>query len=158
MVITYAMGPIALICLRRTLPEKERPFKLPAANFLCLLAFYCCNLFSYWTGWETISKLAIMLAIGILLFGLAYLRGRIQVSKQDMKAAGWIIPYLLGIVIISALGSFGGKQVIPFGCDFVVIGLFSVWIFYLAVYTRSVLSTKQANEYLFSQTMIQDHA
>jgi amino acid transporter len=34
MVITYAMGPIALVCLRITLPEQERPFKLPAANFL----------------------------------------------------------------------------------------------------------------------------
>src|SRR5262249_36103345 len=59
MVLSYAMGPIALLCLRWELPTKKRKFNLPAAKTLCLLAFYFCNLLSYWTGWETISKLAV---------------------------------------------------------------------------------------------------
>jgi amino acid transporter len=154
MIISYAMGPIALICLRITLPDKKRPFRLPCANFLCLLAFYCCNLFAYWTGWETISKLAFVLLAGLMIFGIACLRGKVKFDKQDLRAAFWIIPYLLGIVGISYIGSFGGLQIIPFGWDFCAIAAFSMTIFYLAVKTRVSLSDKQANEYLAIQAAL----
>lgn len=151
MVITYAMGPIALICLRLTLPEKERPFKLPAANFLCLLAFYCCNLFSYWTGWETISKLSIALLIGFFLFAMSYLRGVVKITRNEMRSAIWIVPYITGLIGISYLGSFGGKGVIPFGWDFAVVGAFSAGILYLAVITRIELNPVEVSNFLISE-------
>lgn len=151
MVITYAMGPIALICLRLTLPEKERPFKLPAANFLCVLAFYSCNLFSYWTGWETISKLGIALLAGLILFAISYLRGVVKIDRKDMRSAIWIIPYLVGLIAISYLGAFGGINLIPFGWDFAVVGMFSLGILYLAIRTRVVLDKQQVNDFLLAE-------
>ncbi len=150
MVITYAMGPIALMCLRLTLPDEKRPFRLPAANLLCLLAFYCCNLFSYWTGWETMSKLGITLCVGMALFLIAYLRGSVEIKKNELKSAFWILPYLFGLMGISYLGAFGGQHVIPFGWDFLIIGLFSMGILYLAVKCRAALSSAKVAEYLFS--------
>lgn len=153
MVISYAMGPIALMCLRLTLPEKERPFRLPAANILCLLAFYCCNLFSYWTGWETISKLAMTLFIGLVLFAIAYLRGSIKVEKSELKSVYWIIPYLFGLVVISYLGSFGGAGIISFGWDFLVIAIFSMGILYMAVRNRAALNSEEVSEFLISESM-----
>lgn len=157
MVITYAMGPIALMCLRLTLPEKERPFRLPFANLLCMLAFYCCNLFSYWTGWETISKLAIALFVGIILFALACLRGTVKIKKQDFSAATWIIPYLLGIVGISYMGSFGGRNIIPFGWDFLIIALFSMVIMYLAILSRAQRTIGEVNTYLTAESVALAH-
>lgn len=152
MVITYAMGPIALICLRMTLPEKERPFKLPAANFLCVLAFYCCNLFSYWTGWETISKLSIALLVGFALFLISSARGVVKMNRTEMKSALWIVPYILGLISISYLGAFGGgKNIIPFGWDFLVVGLFSLGILYLAVLTRVELCQQAVSDFLTAQ-------
>lgn len=151
MVITYAMGPIALMSLRITLPDKERPFKLPAANFLCLLAFYSCNLFSYWTGWETISKLSIALAVGFALFLIAYLRGAVKMNRTELKAAIWILPYILGLISISYLGSFGGIEVIPFGWDFLVVALFSGFILYLAIKTRAALTQQDVSEFLIAE-------
>jgi len=151
MVITYAMGPISLICFRLSLPEKERPFRLPAANVVCWLAFYCCNLFSYWTGWETISKLAIVLIVGLVLFGISYMRGVVKVNKQEMKSAYWILPYLFGLVFISYLGSFGGLQIIPFGMDFGVIALFSMGILYLAIQSRAAMSSEDVTDYLLAE-------
>jgi amino acid transporter len=151
MVITYAMGPIALISLRLTLPEKERPFKLPAANLLCVIAFYCCNLFSYWTGWETISKLSIALCLGCVLFIISYLRGVVKIDKAEMKSAIWIIPYLVGLICISYLGAFGGRNIIPFGWDFLVVGLFSIGILYLAVRTRASLNAEEVSEFLIAE-------
>lgn len=135
-VISYAIGPISLLCLRLQLPNENRPFRLPAANVICLLAFYCCNLISYWTGWDTIWKLAIAMFIGMLVLIFAYYRGLIDKSQFGFKSIFWIVPYLGGLILISYLGSFGGKGYITFGWDFLVIGIFSIVILMLSVLTR----------------------
>ncbi len=146
-VISYAMGPISLMCLRRQLPNEHRPFRLPAANVLCFLAFYCCNLISYWTGWDTFSKLAIAIGIGCIFLIIAWLRGTIQKDQFGIKAILWIAPYLGGLTLISYLGSFGGKHIISFGWDFLVIGIFSLVILHLAVRVRLEKVTEQFQLY-----------
>lgn len=152
-VITYAMGPIALLTFRRTLPDKERPFKLPFAHIICFLGFYSCNLFSYWTGWGTISKLGLMLTLGLVIFVLACLRGNFKVSQREIKSGLWVLPYLLGLIIISYLGSFGGCNLIPFGWDFVVIALFSSAILYLALQSRAMITADEVHKFLLSESV-----
>src|SRR5262249_17685546 len=115
MVISYAMGPVSLLCMRLELPNEKRHFRLPAATLNCFFAFYFFNLLSYWTGWDSIYKLAIAILVGFVFFILAVWRGRLAVSSLGLKSAIWIIPYLSGLVLISYLGAFGGKNVIPFG-------------------------------------------
>jgi amino acid transporter len=134
-VISYAMAPIALLSFRRLVPNEKRAFRLPASNLLCFLAFYCCNLMSYWTGWDTIYKLAIALGIGLVLFFFSCVR-KSNSNSLGLKASLWMMPYLLGLVVISHFGSFGGKNIIPFGWDFLVIGIFSFVMLYLAVAVR----------------------
>lgn len=146
-VISYAMGPISLICLRRQLPNEKRTFRLPAADFLCLLAFYFCNLMSYWAGWQTLSKLAVAIIIGFSFFAIAYFRGMFDKTQCGLKAALWVVPYLTGLILISYLGSFGGKHIITFGWDFLIIAIFSVTIFYLAIYTRLGSTVEQYRIY-----------
>lgn len=141
MVISYAMGPVGLLCLRLELPEEKRSFRLPFANVLCTLAFYFCNLISYWTGWETMYKLAIAMAIGLAFFVTAYLKGNLPKKAIGMKSALWIVPYLSGLILISYLGAFGGKGIIPFGWDFLVIAVFSVVILYLAIVSRATVTS-----------------
>lgn len=143
MVISYAMGPIALLCLRLQLPNEKRAFRLPAANLLCPLAFYFCNLISYWTGWDTLYKLAIAMIIGLGFFIMACFRNKFDREELGLKSVMWVVPYLSGLVLISYLGAFGGKEIIPFGWDFLVIALFSLAILYLAVFfrTKTVVET-----------------
>lgn len=143
MVLSYAMGPIALLCLRLQLPNEKRHFRLPFANFLCLIAFYCCNLVSYWTGWETISKLAVAILFGFILFMVAYNHKKISAKNIGVKAILWMLPYFIGLCLISYLGAFGGKNIIPFGWDFFVIAVFSILILYLAITTRIGFITEQ---------------
>lgn len=138
MVISYSIGPIALLCMRLELPDKKRAFRLPLAQIICPVAFYFCNLLTYWTGWETIYKLAIAIAIGISFFVLASFRGRLASMPLGLKSAFWVGPYLGGLILISYLGAFGGKGIIPFGWDFAVIGVFSLAIFYLAIKNRAL--------------------
>jgi len=137
-VISYAMGPIVLMCLRRQLPTQPRPFYLPCAHLICLLAFYSCNLISYWTGWNTLWKLALAIIVGVMCFVLARLRDNKQRHTDlDLKALLWLAPYLGGLVLISYLGAYGGGiNIIKFGWDFLIIALFTVFIFYLAIATR----------------------
>lgn len=137
MVLSYAMGPITLVCMRYSYPNKHRRFRLPCATFIGVISFYFCNLLSFWTGWDTIYKLAIALAIGFCLFLYAYYSGKIKNTKMGMKSACWLLPYLSGLVIISYLGTFGGGTgVISFGWDFLVIGIFSLIIFMIAIHYR----------------------
>ncbi len=144
MVLSYAMGPIALLCLRLELPHEKRQFRLPCAHVIAPFAFYFCNLISYWTGWDTISKLGIAILIGFVFFGIAYFRGNIRNGFFGFKSILWIVPYIGGLAWISYLGSFGGgKNIIPFGWDFLVIGLFSAVILYVAVLTRATKTSKE---------------
>ncbi len=145
MVISYAMGPVALLCLRLELPEEKRQFRLPFAHAFCLLAFYFCNLITYWTGWDTLSKLGIAILIGFVFFVFAYVRGSIDRNTLGLKSIFWVLPYLGGLTLISYLGSFGGgKNIIPFGWDFLVIALFSTIVLSLAVLTRA---TKRSDSF-----------
>lgn len=137
MVISYAIGPIALLSLRLNLPDEKRLFRLPAAPLICLLAFYFCNLMSYWTGWETMWKLAIAILIGFVVFSLGLLNKKTAFPNMGYRSILWIVPYLGGLTLISYLGAFGGKNIIPFGWDFLVIAIFSIIILYLAVKNRS---------------------
>ncbi len=143
-VISYAMGPIVLVCLRKSLPNEKRPFKLPFATPLCLFAFYFCNLLSYWTGWDTMKNLIYAVGVGLILLMVAVVRKNRLTSALGLKGLWWVIPYLLGLALISYLGNFGGIGKITFGWDFLVIGIFTVVIFFLAIATRSNAIPEQA--------------
>lgn len=132
-VISYTMGPITLLCFRKQLPQKKRAFRLPFAPVLSFVAFYFCNLMCYWTGWETINKLVVALAIG---FGVFFLNAALKKNnwkKLGLKALVWLVPYLLGMGLISYFGSFGGTHLIAFGYDFFLIAIFSLIMLFLAV-------------------------
>ena len=50
-----------------------------------------------------------------------------------LRSAVWIGPWIRGMVIIGALGRYGGHEVIPDWIDLVVVIAFSLTIFYWAV-------------------------
>jgi amino acid transporter len=131
-IISYIIGPIALIGLRKSQPHVHRPFFLPFGTSIALTAFYICNLLIFWTGWQTVFKMMIALSIGILFYILYCLRNKSNVEKKDWHAIIWAAPYFILITLISYLGSFGGgRNIIPFGIDFIVIALLTAGIFYL---------------------------
>lgn len=137
MVISYGIGPIAVLSLRLQSPGKNSGFKLFKANILCPLAFYCCTLISYWTGWETLSKLAIVIAIGFMVFIRAYYKNTIPRDQAGLQSLYWLVPYFAGLTLISYLGSFGGgKNIITFGWDFLVIAIFSMMVLIAAIAHR----------------------
>lgn len=135
--LTYGIGPICLLTLRKQFPDYQRPFKLPFVTVWATFSFYLCTLLTYWSGWTVIFKLEIALLIGVLvLFIQRFFTTPDERSPLNGRAALWVWPYLMGITLISYLGDYGGKGIIPSGWDFVVIGLFCILIMWLAIKFR----------------------
>lgn len=143
-VLSFVVGPIAVVALRTLMPDRKRPFRLPAVHVIAAVAFVISTLVVYWSGWDTIVRLGVCLAVGLVV--LVALALRADRPPLDLTEAAWLLPYLLGIGVISYLGAFGGTGTIPFGWDMLVITVFSVAVFALAV--RSRLSREKANGYL----------
>lgn len=148
MTFTYTIGPICLIALRNQAPNQNRPFRLPFATIWGTIAFYLCTVFSYFNGWEIISKLGIGFSAGliILLLYRTFSRNK-EKPKLGWLESTWIWPYIGGLTLISYLGSFGGgKNILHFGWDLLVLGFFSIGIVYLA--QRFKMPTERTQHYI----------
>jgi amino acid transporter len=144
-VLMYAGAPLSLGALRGSVPNADRPYRLPAAKVMAPIAFIIANLIIYWSGLEVIWKLGVVLVIGYVIIG-ACMAFDPQRPPLDWRSAQWLPVYLLGMGIISWLGdkTFTGGAVKPplptgtisFGWDFLVIIAFSLIIYYWAMATR----------------------
>jgi amino acid transporter len=142
-VLMYAGAPLALGAFRRQVPEADRPYRMPAGSVLSPLAFVIANLLIYWSGFETIWKLGVVVVIGYVLIAIcmAFDENR---PPLDWRSAQWLPVYLIGLGIISWQGQFSGGATaaplntnhIPFWWDMVVVAVFSLVIYYWAMATR----------------------
>jgi amino acid transporter len=142
-VLMYAGAPLSLGAFRRQVPEANRPYRMPGAAFLAPAAFVVADLLIYWSGFEVIWKLGIVLVIGYVIIGIcmAFDQNR---PPLDWKSAVWLPAWLLGMGIISWQGQYSGGAVaapvntnhIPFWWDMVIVAAFSLVIYYWAMATR----------------------
>ena len=150
LVISHSIAPISLIALRRQVPDLIRPFKLPYAEFIARLAFVITCFITYWTGWNTIWKMFIVLIFGLLYLTIYKFKDLKTLSskqiKKSLKNNLWIIIYFLGMGLISYTGAkeFDGINLITFGYDCFIITTFSLIIFEWGIYSK--LSNKDAME------------
>jgi amino acid transporter len=132
--IMYAFAPVSLASLHLRDRDRPRPYRMPAPKVLLPTAFVSANLIVYWGGFEYTWKLAAALILGLILFGIGS-----QIAHTNalgmVRSAVWIGPWLIGSVIIGALGRYGtgSHNVLPEWWDLVVVIVFSLAIFYWAV-------------------------
>lgn len=133
-VVSYSIGPLALYSFREHKADHHRPFRLPAYRTLTLIAFYICNLLLFWTGWDTISRLLIAMAIGFAFFAYRYFTDKSAQWRGHWENSWWLLVYMIALGVISYLGTFGGgRGILTFGWDFAVLAVLSVVIFSWAV-------------------------
>jgi amino acid transporter len=142
--LMYAGAPLSLGSFRRKLPDAARPYRIPVATFLTPLAFIICNMLIYWGGFVLVWKLGVCVVIGYILIGICMVFDK-QRPPLDWKSAQWLLPYLIGMGIISWLGQYplkgaGGAPPIntfriPFWWDMLIVAAFSLVIYYWAIYT-----------------------
>ncbi|MEM9224224.1 MAG: APC family permease [Pseudomonadota bacterium] len=144
-VLSFVAGPLGVIAFRRLAPHMPRPFRLPAAQVICPAAFIVATLIVYWSGWETVWRLIVLIGLG---FGLFFVRAASGIwNNLDARCALWLAPYLIAIVLLSVLGSFGGGLgVIAQPYDSVLAALIGVATFYGA--SRSHLPVERFDDLL----------
>ncbi|MCD9625146.1 APC family permease [Rhabdothermincola salaria] len=146
-VLSFAAGPVTLLALRRQIPDRPRPFRLPAVNLVASVAFVVVGLIVYWTGWDTLWKLMVPLAVGAVLYAWQVVRRPDERSQLDLAQAWWLAPYYGGLLAISYAGNFdGGRALVPFGWDVVLVAAFSLAVLPLAV--RARLPDDEARRYI----------
>ncbi|OLZ72189.1 amino acid permease [Streptomyces sp. IMTB 2501] len=140
-VLMYAGAPLAYGVFKDRLPNHDRPYKLPAGNIISPLSFVVANLIIFWSGWDTLWRLGCAILIGYVLLGsyaaYAIRKGLPDAPRLDFKAAQWLVPYLVGIGVISYLSTFGGNGDLPLWWDMAVVTAFSLVIYFWAKATAS---------------------
>ncbi len=116
-ILSYSIGPICLLAMRKLQPHTHRPFKLWASAFLCHTAFYICNLMLYWCGFEVLWKLDIALIIGLVVYHIYHKDSSL---KQNYPLY-WFTFYMGTMLILSYFGNFGGKGFLQFPLDLILI-------------------------------------
>ena len=145
-VLMYAFAPLSLGGLRKQDPDRPRAYRLPLAKVLCPVAFILANFIVYFAGWSTIFWLYMLTLLGFIVF--AIYQFSIPAERRtiiDWKAAGWVIPWLIGLAIISWQGEYSSTPDTVFGLtltptknlptwwDLAVIAAFSLIIYYWAL-------------------------
>lgn len=131
-ILSYSIGPICLLAMRKLQPETHRPFRLSFAFFCAHLAFYICNLMLYWCGFTILWKLDVALIIGL---GLTLMYHRQSLFKVNLPLC-WFLFYMGGLLFLSWVGSFDGLGFIKFPYD--LLGLFPFSFLILTLSQRVV--------------------
>lgn len=114
-ILSYSIGPLCLLAMRTLQPTLPRPFRLKAAFGMSQLAFYVCNLMLYWCGFSILWKLDVALLLGL---GICLCYHRKPLRACDARL-GWFVMYMVTMLLLSALGTFGGLGVLQFPWDMV---------------------------------------
>jgi hypothetical protein len=141
--------------------------RAPWHSGICVrFAFMMASIIIYWSGWGTYSTLMIVMVLGYLLMWVSgVFKLNPNTPKIDWGAAWWILPYLIGMGIISYLGQFpsggiaivngvgvfknalvGAHDHIPLWYDMGIVAVFSLVIYLVAVATS--LPRDKVEEYM----------
>ncbi len=142
-VLMYAGAPLSLASFRGQVPEANRPYRMPGAAVLAPAAFVVADLLIYWSGFEVIWKLGVVLVIGYVVIGIAMAFDQNR-PPLDWKSAVWLPVWLIGMGVISWQGQYSCGAVkpplntsnIPFWWDMVAVAGFSLIVFYWAMATK----------------------
>ncbi|CBL44977.1 Amino acid permease family protein [gamma proteobacterium HdN1] len=152
-VLSFGSGPLALLAMRKQLPDLKRPFRLPYATFISYLAFLSANLIVYWSGWDTVWKLmlATSLGYGVLIWHEWFYGDK--TPSLDLKHGSWVIAWLAGLTLISYFGSYpdisaeaGNIGLLNGITSTAVMAVFSAAILWMAICHR--LPDEQARSHL----------
>ncbi|MBD8574559.1 APC family permease [Pseudomonas syringae] len=132
LVLSYAVAPVSVAALRRNAPHMPRPFRVKGFAVLGPVSFIIAALIVYWSGWNTVSWL---LGLQILMF-VVYLGCKRLVPTehlslgQQVRCSAWLIGFYAVTLVLSWLGSFGGRGVITHPFDTLVVAACALGIYY----------------------------
>jgi len=134
-IISYLTGPVSVVSLRRTAPELHRPFRLSGLSIIALVAFVFSAELLYWAKWPLTGKIILLVIVALPVYFYYQAKNGWHDFGRQLSGAWWLIAYLPTIALLSYFGSaqFGGRDVIPFGWDLVVVAAVGVVFYFWGV-------------------------
>lgn len=134
-VLTYGLGPIVLLVMRRNQPNLRRPFRLWGAGVLAPIAFICSNWIILWSGLKTNSFLFGLVAVGFALYALHYhFIAKSPARDFGWRYIAWLLPWFGGMWLLSGLsGIDGGLGVLSFWPGVITVTIWSLIVMWLAL-------------------------
>jgi amino acid transporter len=142
----YSYAPVAAVSLRKSDPDRVRPYRCPGLNIIAPFSFVVSGLIIYWSGTSNLVKLDLAVIFFLILYFIAR---RVDPSQApiDFKAGAFSLPWIIGLTIFSIFGGsyVGGYSEVfgipihhhmPFWWDIGAISVFSLIVFYYAVRSR----------------------
>ena len=155
----YSFAPVAAVSLRKSDPDRSRPYRAPILNVIAPFSFVVSGFIIYWSGTANDIKIDAAVAFFLVLYVIAR---RIDPNQEplDFRAGAFAIPWIIGLTIFSIFGgsyvggittgpkgtgSAGGYETflgakigvhLPFWWDLGAIAVFSLIVFYFAVNSR----------------------
>jgi amino acid transporter len=146
--VSYAIIAVAAGVSRKD-PRLQVPVWSRAMPVIAPIAFIVSGLILYWSGWSQvwIGVLLFLIAVPIAVFIM--LRDRKVFTPRLLLRGLWFLVFMLFILVMSAIGSFGGGGWLPQPVDSIVMGVASAG-FYWWGYRDSVawLRSTSADEAL----------
>ena len=133
--ISLLSGPVVAGSLRRMGPDFKRPTKIRGMKILAPVVFDLISLAIYWSMFPTTVEVIVIIIVGLPIYFVYDFRRGFKEFKEKFHASLWLIVHLVGLSLISWLGSnhFGGENLIKYPLDFLVIIIFSTIIYYWAI-------------------------
>lgn len=135
-VLSYGLGPIVLLQLRRTLPDRERAFRLWVPWVMAPLAFIASNYVMFWAGFAVITFMFVLLLACFIIYVLYFfLIKRPADESFGGEHAWWLVPYFGGMWLLTYFGptEVGGTGALSMFLDMELIALFSLVAMWLAL-------------------------
>ncbi|OCA52936.1 APC family permease [Photorhabdus namnaonensis] len=137
LILSYALAPVTASALRRNAKQIKRPFYVKWFAIIGPLSFIISAFIVYWSGWKTVSWL---LGLQIVLFFIYLLfKNKVPIGKvslrQQITSALWLIGFYSAMIILSYLGTFGGKSIIPAPWDIIAVAVISLIAFYWGTFS-----------------------
>jgi amino acid transporter len=120
---TFQIGAVSLIAFRAS-GLTRRDTRLRGMTVIAPAAFVVSSLVVFWTSWSKLWIGMVIIGLGIVWYAVVWLRSSRAVS--ELTGGTWLVVYLVGLTLLSALGSFGGAHVLPAPWDSVAVAAFSL--------------------------------
>jgi amino acid transporter len=130
-VISYLIGPVSSLALRRTAGKVHRPFRVPGLPVVAALAFILATEVLYWAQWPLTGEIILLILVALPVYLFYQAKNRWVDFPRQLRAAWWLIFYLPTIALVSWVGSarFGGRDYLTWGWDLIVVAVLSLIFF-----------------------------
>ncbi|MCL4447319.1 MAG: APC family permease [Candidatus Thermoplasmatota archaeon] len=68
LVVAYVLGPAAINVFRKTVPNRERPFRLPAPKVFAPIGFIVSFFIIYWSGYPLSLEVSVVILVGLVMY------------------------------------------------------------------------------------------